>query len=739
MKRLLLTTLLLLPLLARAAMDEHPLTEEQIDTLIVADVVQVTAIKQGLQLRNRPLTTTVLGQQRIERQGIASVKEVSAIVPNLHMPEYGSRMTSSIYVRGLGARIDQPVMGLNVDNVPYLNKDAYDFNLPDIERIEVLRGPQSTLYGRNTMGGVINVYTLSPLTYEGVRLGAEYGSGNTCRFHASTYWRPSPRFGVAVTGFYGSGDGFFRNDYDGTLCDWERMGGGRLKTQWRATGGWKMDNTLSFSAVRQGGYPYASVATGHINYNDPSSYHRISISDGLTFRYESEHFSIASITSYQYLDDEMVLDQDFLPESFFTLTQARTEHALTEDLVFRSVGAGRYRWLVGAFGFYKRSDMHAPVVFKEQGISHLIVDNVTEHTGLIPVFDPADSFPLDSRFESPTAGAALYHESTFEAGRWLLTAGLRADLEWARLDYASSTLYACRIGQNTIAPFSLKGRLRKSFAEILPKFSLLYRLGRHLRSSLYLSVAKGYKAGGFNTQMFSEVLQNALMEKMNVFPDTPYDVNRVVAYDPERSWNYELGSHVESASGAVRADFALFYIDCRNQQLTVFPQGQTTGRMMTNAGRTRSWGGEFSFAASFLRRFSLTAAYGYTNARFVEFRSGNDDFAGKYIPYAPRHTLSAELTYEIPVNRGLLERIVVQAGVKGTGEICWNEANSFTQPFYTLLDASLRFEHKHYALTLWGRNLTDKRYDTFYFLSMQNEFVQRGRPRTFGATLTLTL
>ena len=82
-------------------------------------------------------------------------------------------------------------MGLNIDNIPYLNKDAYDFDLTDIERIEVLRGPQSTLFGRNTMGGVINVYTLSPFTFEGVRLGMEYGSGNTQKYRISTYYKTS--------------------------------------------------------------------------------------------------------------------------------------------------------------------------------------------------------------------------------------------------------------------------------------------------------------------------------------------------------------------------------------------------------------------------------------------------------------------------------------------------------------------------------------------------------------------
>lgn len=119
------------------------------DSTINIGEVSVTAIKQGLDLRLQPIASTVVGRREAERLGVASMKDVSEIAPNFYIPAYGTRMTSSIYVRGLGARIDQPVVGLNVDNVPFLNKDAYDFDLFDIERIEVIRGPQSTLYGRN--------------------------------------------------------------------------------------------------------------------------------------------------------------------------------------------------------------------------------------------------------------------------------------------------------------------------------------------------------------------------------------------------------------------------------------------------------------------------------------------------------------------------------------------------------------------------------------------------------------
>ena len=144
--------------------------------------------------------------------------------------------------------------------------------------------------------------------------------------------------------------------------------------------------------LEQGGYPYAYVGDdiigddgrpvvrrGEIRYNDPCSYRRTALSDGLTIRYDAGSFTVASITCYQYSDDEMILDQDFLPLSYFTLRQARTEHSVTEDLVFRSRGDKAYRWLLGAFGFYRHGTMNAPVHFKQTGIEELILKYANEN------------------------------------------------------------------------------------------------------------------------------------------------------------------------------------------------------------------------------------------------------------------------------------------------------------------------------------------------------------------------
>ena len=342
----------------------------------------------------------------------------------------------------------------------------------------------------------------------------------------------------------------------------------------------------------------------------------------------------------------------------------------------------------------------------------------------------------------PAWGAALYHESRLTLGRWHLTAGVRADFERTQLRYRSRTNldYEVSVNGSTPSPRQIAiddtGDLAHSYLEVLPKLSVMYAFDP--TRNLYLSVARGYKAGGFNTQMFSDLLQEKMQTMMISGTASEEDPDRM-SYRPEYSWNFEFGGHFSCLEGDIRGDFALFWIEVRDQQLTVFPEGQTTGRMMANAGRTRSRGAELSLQASPWRDLDLNVSYGYTDARFVRYRSGNEDYAGMRVPYAPEHTFSAAATWSRPTGVAWLGDVVVQAGVQGAGPIQWNEENTLTEPFYALMNATIRLEHRRWSLGVWGRNLTDTSYNVFYFKSIGNEFVQRGRPRTFGLILTLNI
>ena len=152
----------------------------------VEEITVIAAPKENRKLREQPAAVTLLSQQDMQNAQVNSIKNLTSVVPNMFIPDYGSRLTSAVYIRGIGSRINTPSVGLYVDNIPYIDKSAFDFSYADVERIDVLRGPQGTLYGRNAMGGLIKVHTKSPFSYQGTdfRMGAgTYNAYNTSLTH----------------------------------------------------------------------------------------------------------------------------------------------------------------------------------------------------------------------------------------------------------------------------------------------------------------------------------------------------------------------------------------------------------------------------------------------------------------------------------------------------------------------------------------------------------------------------
>lgn len=713
--------------------------------------VDVVAVKQRSMLDGRALSGNVIGAVEIERDNITDLKGAAPLAPNFFIPDYGSRITSSIYVRGIGSRMDQPAVGLNVDNVGILNKDAYDFEMSDIVSIEMIRGPQSALFGRNTMTGLVSIRTLSPMTFQGWRGGASFSSGETFNLNAGYYARPLENLGVSLSAGFDRSGGRFVNEYNGRKLDHEMAGSWRMKIHWKPSSKVTLTNVLAGSLLRQGGYPYESLESGKISYNDTCFYRRFLINDGLTVRAQLGRTELLSVTSVQHIDDNMTLDQDFLPLSYFTLTQKKRETALTEDIMLRGQAGSHYRWLAGFYGFYRHMRMRAPVTFKETGISNLIVSHRNEANPYFPIAWDESSFLLNSEFYMPSWGVALYHQSDLQLGRWHLAAGLRLDFERINLRFhsycdTSYTIFRNPDGEHPIPEgldeerqvdihLSERGGLHRRYLMLTPKVSALYDIDG--RNNVYGSIGRGYKAGGFNTQMFSDVLQQRLMGFMGIGEE--YDVADIVGYKPEQSWTFEVGGHLNFPKARLTADVTLFYILCRDQQLTVFPKGNTTGRLMTNAGRTRSVGGELSVSWRPVEALSLSGSYGFTDARFTEYDDGISDYSGKRLPYAPANTFYANATYMLRAAWLRDNCLSFSVSCDGAGDIYWNEQNSRRQKFYARLNASVSFEAPKWRVEVWGNNLTDTEYYTFYFKSMGNEFVQRALPVTLGLSVSFAI
>jgi outer membrane receptor protein involved in Fe transport len=725
--------------------------------------IHLYSYKNTEAIENMPGARSSFPATVIEKNAIDAPTKLTAMTPNFYMPGYGAKLTSAIYIRGVGSRMNDPAVGLYVDNIPYMDKSMYDFDFHNLAGIEVLRGPQGALYGRNTMGGIINVYTPSPLSQQGTKFFLSYGNRNTLHANFAYSDKLSENSGVSASMTYKTSDGFFTNQFTNTPVGALQSFGLRLRFDWKLNDHWQLNYIISGEQSRQDGYPYGLVsaqgnAGDSISYNDASSYARQWLVNSLYVHHTGEGYAITSATSHQYVDDAMKMDQDFRPDNLFTLEQQQRQHAFTQEVVARSTGEGRYQWLFGTFGFYKALTTDAPVTLKKDFFNQVVFPEILQ--GAPVSLQAMDNCYSSGRYQTPSFGVSLFHQSTFR--RFLfdnLTAavGLRLDYEKISINHTTHTLEDFPIqGTKTIPrpPFTtvpldyrvgvrLSGKDAQSFLQYAPKFTLHYALTADSR--VYASVSRGYRAGGYNFQLFSDVLQSEL-ETLARTPktqtkDTTVDAG-LIAYKPEYSWNYEAGVRAAFFQNRLQAEAALFYIDSRDQQITQFvPSG--LGRMMKNAGRSQSYGIELSLNAS-IHNFSATVNYGYTHATFSQYsdtlQAGSQrlpvDYRGKYIPFVPQHTLSAGAEYAFRFRHRWMERLTLSAQYTGLGRIYFTESNDAAQDFYGLLDASVTVEKNKFSVTVWGKNMTNTVYHLFYFNGINgNSFAQQGLPLQFGIAL----
>lgn len=667
------------------------------DSTVIPEVllgeVQVNASKDNLRLNEMPASVSLLPENNLEENEINSLPEISGMVPNFFMPDYGSKLTSPVYIRGIGSRINEPSVGLYVDNVPYFQKAAFDIDFFDISRIEVLRGPQGTLYGRNTMGGIINITTLSPFDHQGTHIKLSAGTYGLYSINAGHYGKIREKFGYSVAANFLHNDGFFTNTYTMDRVDRMDSFGFRTRLAWKLSDKISLENIASFEKSNQGGYPYAlyNDSTGRpndINYNQYSSYNRSLFSNAFIVKYVMKHFEIVATTAYQYLADVQEIDQDFMPDSLYFVAQRQKQHMMSQEVIMRSKYDGKYNWLMGAYGFLQKFDKEVDVDVYAAGMK------------------------LMKKYDHTVSGYALFHQSTLSdllIRNLSVTAGIRIDFENDVLNYGydQQRLETFTTIADTIYP-SL------NYFEISPKVAVTYNEnGRNY----YATITRGFKTGGFNSTI-----------------ERPEDLT----YGPEYSWNYEVGIKSPLFNYHAYLHASLFYIDWKNQQIyQTVPSGR--GSMLKNAGRSASRGIELMLKTKPFFGIEPLLTYGYTHATFtMHVVDSLTDYSGNYIPYVPRHTASIGLRKTIMLNeKRWLDEIRINLSYRGAGKIFWNEENSHAQDYYGLLSAKLSFVHEFLTVELWGKNILDTSYEAFYFEALGNKYVQSGKPLQVGLNLSV--
>ena len=775
----------------------YTIPEDTTKVIDIEEVVVIASPKETSKLRQLPSSVSLISQKDMQANHITSLKSASSIVPNFFMPDYGSRLTSAMYIRGIGSRINTPAVGMYVDNIPYLDKSAFDFNFYDIERIDILRGPQGTLYGRNTMGGLVKVHTRSPFSYQGTDLKLSYGSGNNHRSASLThYHRISECFAFSAGGYYEGADGFFTNSFLNKKVDDMQAGGGRIRAIWFASDDWKFDFNVNYDYTDEGGYPYYNKEN-QIAYNRESTYRRGLLNTGLNIEHQAENFIFNAVTGFQHLNDRMHMDQDFSPSDTYTLEQKQRINSISEEITFKSKPGKAWQWTTGLFGFYQNMDVTSPVTFRKDGIGMLngmlgsVIPNKIEVSmggpmmmNILPSLAITDGeMPIDGKFTTPQYNVALFHQSQFNNlfGKEGLsfTVGLRMEYEHMKMDYNSGTSLGYTVGikgemtqmghvireieMMPATPLTVEsryqGEISKDYVQLLPKFALQYDFNNN-KSNVYANISKGYRSGGYNYQMFSELLQTSLRNDMirqskdaimakvpqqfvgmvaDKFP-TPGDnpeVKSAVEYKPEYTWNYEIGTHLSLFDGKLQADLAAFYMQTYDQQLSQMAESGL-GRITVNAGESESYGVEANLVASLNKNLQLNASYGYTEATFVKYNAGKDeDYSGNYVPFVPRHTMNIGGSYSFYFNNSWAKSLTLGANATGAGKIYWTEANNASQDFYTSLNGYISLKTQSVQIDLWGRNLTDNEYTTFYFETMGRGYEQRCKPLQVGVDVRL--
>ncbi len=792
MKKIVLTVLMTAVMLPVMAEQETTLADSS-RVYDLDEVVVVSQNKEYMKLRLQPMSSTVLTGTELGSLGSRDLRDIANFVPSFVMPDYGARFTSSIYVRGIGSRINSPSMGIYIDDIPLINKSMFNGHIYELDRVDVLRGPQGTLYGINTEGGLVRQYTRNPMNYQGTSIKLGIGTHFYRKAEVAHYAKPSDNLALSIAAFYDGTNGFWKNSLTGERADDMNEAGGRLRLVYQPTNRLSFDWMTDYQFVRQKAYPYGVLdpESGKVltdpNQDHQSKYKRNMLTSGLAIKYKANGFDFASNTSYQLLKDNLLMDNDYSDVDFITVDQYQLGNALTQEFTFKSNNQSRWHWTSGIFGSYQWLKTTAPNKFgtyfpqmlqmQIQGamLKSMMGRGMTQEQAMAAInargginIDMAMDIPCV--FHTPQFNLGIFHESNIDLTENLtVTLGLRYDFTQSKIDFDTRGISlnpTFSIMGATIAPSRIYtdyiGSDKANFNQLLPKFGLTYKFNDG--SNVYATVSKGYRAGGFNVQMFGDIIQTDLQSAIGMLQggtpmpevvmehhdDDCAPIMDGVKFKPEESWNYEFGTHLNLFNNLIHLDLSAFYMQIRNQQLSVFTSDYGFGRRMVNAGKSFSCGLEAALRGSALsNHLSWSLGYGYTHAAFKEYTTKASssataeeiNYKDKKVPYVPEHTLSALADYRFDFTDSFVKSLTLGVNMNAQGKIWWDEANTYSQKFYAVLGAHACVDLSVCQVNLWGRNLTDTNYNTFAFSSKATGkevfMAQRGNPIQLGCDVII--
>ena len=645
-----------------------------------------------------------------------NTSDITAIVPNLYAANPGDNRNVTS-VRGITSSSYDPAVATYIDGVNQFNLDTYIAQLFDIERIEVLRGPQGTLYGRNAMGGVINIITKKPTNHTTGFAEVNMGNYGRQRYNLGIHGPlVENKLFIGAALMYDRMNGYYTNEFNNSSFDKQHAVTGNYYLTFIASTKLAFTLNVKHNNNRNNG-PFSLVNGVNDAFSNPFKLNQNAIgkmvdntfNSSLSVSYTSRTLNFTSQTAWQtnYRYYTRPLDGDFSPIDGVTIinnygNKWNNVKALTQDFRLSSPASisSVWKWTTGIYLFHQLTPNKQATRF----------GNDADLLGL-----PDKNFSIINTTKGKNFGMAVYGQVSYAINEKLdLTAGLRYDHEHKKQNVFGE--YQHDPDPNPQFATRPDTAASGNFNAVSPKVSLAYKFSKN--SNGYITYSRGFRSGGF-TQLSSDPSQPPLYK-----------------FKPEYSNNYEAGMKNNFLNNRLRLNVALFYTNVTNAQVPtlILPDAITVTK---NAGRLNTKGIEVEFLSKPVKELEIDYNFGYTDAKYKTLKlsqnGSSQNFDGNRQVFTPDFTSGLAVQYGFNLNTKQDLKLVVRGEWLTVGKQYFDLANAIKQSAYNLLNTRLGVTTKNVDLMLWIRNIGNKKYIAYAY-----DFgaVHLGAPQTYGVTVT---
>jgi iron complex outermembrane recepter protein len=694
------------------------------------DIV-VTALRRDQNLQDVPVAITAFTADTIEAAGIDRPLDFINLTSNVNLVETQNAGNAFIVIRGITqARNSEPSVAVIVDGVQQVNPAQFNQELFDIEQIEVLKGPQGAVYGRNAIGGAIVIRTRQPTDhFEGqIKAGVDNGFSYWVRGGVSGPISDTLRFRVAASWL--DSEGFLDNPFLGEEADPVKDFSVRGTLLWNPSPDLTVDLRGSISRLRTQALYFNIVADANdtslpIRVNNAGQNDRDMENVSLRLNWETGSGTLSSVTSYDTLSEILTGDAfDFLPirESFFfnlfeflfgpgngfdlNQSQFLKVKAISQEIRWTSPADRPFRYIVGAYAIDTNR-------FISTG------NMIDTGNGVFPVFREPSTNPLNPQFtfladRQNNFAWAVFANLTYDISEQLrVDLGLRYDRDRRRNTTLTPTAFLPNVPG---FPQGATGEVRRvAFDDWQPKVTLTWEPSSNV--TVYGGYSRGFRSGGFNQTGVGPVAAAAGIVGVG-------DI-----FEAETADTFELGARTSFLQRRLMLSANAYTTKSKNSYFFVFLATNST-QNLGNVPKARISGFELEARAKPAKGLELSAAYGYTNSKITEFP--DPIVIGNELPLISRYTLNLGAQYRAPLagtGVGLLARL----DYRRTGRTWWEPYNTTSRDPIDLVNARLGIEDESWSATLFAENAFNEIYNAEF---SPGGFVFKARPRRYGAEVT---